>query len=71
MSILSIVIATFLLAHAQGVPTNCATNYQKLQDLTTLRGSCSGAAFYDCCQVCAAIILLERLMNSPKLEYRM
>ena len=70
MSILSIVIATFLLAHAQGVPTNCATNYQKLlQDLTTLRGSCSGAAFYDCCQVCAAI--LERLMNSPKLEYRM
>ena len=52
MSILSIVLATFLLAHAQGVPTNCATNYQKLlQNLTTLRGSCSGAGFHDCCQV--------------------
>lgn len=54
MGYFNIVATALLLAcvHVEGIPSDCGLTYQRLlQDLVTLKGSCDGAGFRDCCQV--------------------
>ena len=52
MGVLSIIIATFLLAHVEVISSDCGKHHQQLlKDLISSSESCDAAGYHDCCQV--------------------